>query len=199
MRSCREKTILYVKPSFWILISLFLLTVPLKLVLAWITAAGIHELFHVAALKAHHVKVYSIKISFLGAELETEPLLNRTEFFCALAGPLGSILLILLYRFVPTIAFFAFVQTVSNTVPIGNRDGSRILRCILVGTLGQNRGMKFHNHITACTKWFIFIILSYICLVFKFMLPVLTVLFIYLLKIPCKAGKQIVQYKHLNE
>lgn len=194
MRSCRDKTIICVKPSFWILISLFLLTVPLKLVLAWITAAGIHELFHVAMLIIHHSKIRSVQISFFGAILETEPLSVRTELLCALAGPLGSALLILLYRFIPTIAFFAFIQTVSNIVPIGNRDGSRILRCVLVGTFGQNRGSKLHNRVTTCTKWFMFFILSYICAIFKFMLPILAVLLFYLLKIPCKAGKQIVQY-----
>lgn len=198
MRICRNEIVLYIRPVFWLLLSFCLLTIPIKFIAAWLLAAGFHELCHITVLHLCRVRIYCIKIGFTGAEIETEPLSNRTEFYSALAGPFGSIALILLRRYFPTIAFFAFVQAVSNTLPVGNRDGSRILRCLFVKCFGSVRGLKILGCISTGIRWLIAFIFFYICMMLKFVLPMLVVMLFYLIKIPCKAGKQIVQYKHLK-
>lgn len=194
MRSCHDRLAIVVKPSFWLVLAVCLLVVPLKLVIAWMIAAAFHEMCHIAVLRFCRVNINGIRIGFLNTEIETEPLFNRAEFLCALAGPVGSVLLISLHRFVPTIAFFAFIQALSNIIPVDNRDGGRIMRCLLVKCFGLIRGLRFYNYTVVGVKWLSCLFFVYICIVFKFILPILLMVLFYLVKIPCKARKQIVQY-----
>lgn len=198
MHICRSKAVVYVRPSFWVVLSLCLLTVPLKLVAAWLFAALFHELCHIAVLHICRIDIHGVRIGFLGAAIETEPVSNKIEFFSAIAGPAGSVVLIFLYKYFPTIAFFALVQTVSNVIPVGNRDGSRILRCLFVKCLGPIQGSKMHGFISTGVKWLVVCLFISVCILLKFVLPMMAVMLYYLLKIPCKARKQIVQYKHLK-
>lgn len=198
MQICRSKITVNIRPSFCLALSVCLLAVPLKIVVAWLLAAVFHELCHITVLYIFRVKIYSIKIGFLGAEIETEPVSTKIEFYAALAGPVGSVILIFLYRCFPTISFFALIQTVSNMFPFGERDGHRMLRCMLVKYFGPVYGARIFIKISIVVKLLIMLILLYICIVLKFLLPIVIVLLAYMVKIPCKAGKQIVQYKHLK-
>lgn len=117
-----------VEGSAWILFAVLILLLPLNWVLASVTAATVHELFHLFFLKLSRVPVYSLRIGGRGALLETGTMESRQEFFCALAGPMGSLMLILLLRILPRTALCGLVQGIFNLIPLGESDGARILQ-----------------------------------------------------------------------
>lgn len=111
--------------------ALLLLTVPLQWLAAALTAAAVHELCHVLAIRLTGGKIHGFHIGLRGAVLDTSPMGDRQEFFCALAGPIGSFLLTFLFRRFPRLALCGFVQGFFNLLPLWPMDGGRILRALL--------------------------------------------------------------------
>ncbi len=106
-----------------------LLFAPFPLVGAILIAAVFHELCHIAALALLGHPVQGISICATGARIRTEPLPAFHEIICALAGPLGALLLLLFARWFPLVAVCALIQSVYNLLPIYPADGGRALRC----------------------------------------------------------------------
>lgn len=104
------------------------LTLPLNWVFSAILAAAFHELSHLLMLRFLGIPIYALRIRAGGAVLDTGPMEPKEELLCALAGPLGSFLLVILIRITPRIAVCAFVQGLFNLIPLGNLDGDRIVR-----------------------------------------------------------------------
>ena len=121
---------LFIAPGTWIVSALMLLILPLNWLLAAATAACFHELCHYFSLRLCCVPVYRIKVSGRGAVIDTAPMNLRQEFFCALAGPLGGLCLLLFLRWIPRIAICGAVQSLFNLLPIYPLDGGRALGCI---------------------------------------------------------------------
>lgn len=119
-------------PGFCIGAALMLMVVPLRWVLALATAAVFHEICHAAALKVCGIRIFGIRISMGGAEISTEPMTTGEEIICALAGPAGSLALLLLLRITPLIALFGLIQGLYNLLPVMPLDGGRVVRGILV-------------------------------------------------------------------
>lgn len=126
----RSKPRILIAPGAWFLGALMLLILPLNWLLAAAAAAFFHELCHYFALLLCAIPVHSVQISGRGAVMDTAPMGLRQEFFCALAGPLGGLCLLLLIRWIPRIAICAGVQSLFNLLPVYPLDGGRALRCL---------------------------------------------------------------------
>ncbi len=107
----------------------------LALPLAWLFAAAIsiviHELCHYAALRLCGAQVYRLRVCATGLEMETSPISPGQEAVCALAGPLGGLLLLLACRHFPRIALCALFHSCCNLLPVYPLDGGRALRTVL--------------------------------------------------------------------
>lgn len=120
-----------VTPGFCILWALLLLVLPLRLLMATAAAAGLHELCHWAAIGLLGGQVRRLRIGAGGMVMETGPMPPRQELVCALAGPVGSLLLVPLYGRFPCLALCGLVQGCFNLLPLYPLDGGRVMSCIL--------------------------------------------------------------------
>lgn len=108
-----------------------LLILPLSFLLSFLIAVLVHEVCHYLVLRIMDVGIYNICIGPFGASMETEPMEPEREVLCALAGPLGSFLLVSLCRIFPVISFCALIQGCFNLFPIYPMDGGRVLAGLL--------------------------------------------------------------------
>lgn len=119
------------KTDFVLAVCLACLLLPLKLVIAWLLAACIHELGHYSALRLTGTAVYRVSVGATGARMETEPMPPWKTVICALAGPLSGLLLVFAFRRLPLLAICGILQSCINLLPLFPMDGGRVLRCLL--------------------------------------------------------------------
>ena len=134
---------LRISGSFFIVAALMLLILPLKWLLAAALAAAVHELFHYLALKLCRCKVLSLQVGTGGAVIETDCISRGKELFCALAGPVGGLTLLLFAKWLPRTAICALVQSAYNLLPLFPLDGGRALRCISQMLLPPKAASRF--------------------------------------------------------
>jgi len=109
----------------------------------------LHELAHAVVARQHNLRISGITLFVFGgvAQLEEEPRTAKAEFLVAIAGPIASFFLAILFFVITTlglssgieslmsvIAYLAlinFVLAVFNLIPAFPLDGGRILRAIL--------------------------------------------------------------------
>lgn len=185
-------------PDACILGAVLLVTVPLPWIAGAFAAAAFHELCHVLAVYALGERIRSFRIGGGGALLELGPVSNGKELLCAAAGPMGSLLLVLLYRRFPRLAACGLIQGCFNLLPVYPMDGGRILQCILRCFLGDRLGERVGESV----QWTVIVLLlaAGIYVSFRYSLGIIptvamiTVIFrILSRKIPCKDGLQRVQ------
>lgn len=141
---------LEISGTSWILGAMLLLVVPLNWLLAAITAAVFHELSHSAAILLLGGKIHGLKILPDGIRMETSPMTVWQEILCSLAGPAGSLLLMLLAKHTPRIALCALVQGCYNLLPVFPLDGGRALRCLLEWLLSPKMA-KMVERVLVCS------------------------------------------------
>ena len=122
---------LEIKPAAFLLPAFLLLVLPWQWVGAAALAASVHEAAHILALKLTGGRVERITIGGSGAVIQTAPMDAVRECICALAGPLSSGLLVLLFRYLPRTALCALVHCLYNLLPLFPLDGGRVLRGLL--------------------------------------------------------------------
>lgn len=182
-----------ITPSACILAAFLLLTVPLRWLLAAWTAAFFHELCHIAAVRACGGSVLGIRVGAGGAVLDTSSMTAGREMFCALAGPFGSFLLLLLLWRIPKLAICGCIQGFYNLLPLYPLDGGRAFRCVFL--LSGEKGKRIIK-VTEKILWGL-IFGSLFLLLFRCSLAVVWICFlcflIILRKSSCKPVRQRVQ------
>lgn len=114
-----------------LLLALCILVLPLQWILALLLAALWHELCHYIAIRLCHGNICGFWVGIGGARLEVHGMTQGQELLCAMAGPVGGLLLLPLARWIPRIAICAAVQSAYNLLPVFPLDGGRALRCVL--------------------------------------------------------------------
>lgn len=188
-----------IEPSFYVGICLLLLLIPLDWVFAWFLAAAFHEMCHILLICLLKYRIYSIKTSITGMTMHTENMKQAHEMIVALAGPVGSLLLLFFARFIPAIALCAMFQSAYNLIPVFPYDGGRALRCFFLSVFPDIIGEKVFVVIENIFLILLGLVTAYFMIRFNLgLFPILMMLSVLLkkriLKIPCKASKQRVQY-----
>ena len=122
---------LRIDPGVWILAALYVLIIPADWLLAAFLAAAVHEVCHLTAVGILGGTCRGIAIGCGGAVIDLAPMEPEKELLCALAGPMGSLLLLVLCHVFPQIAICGLVQGLYNLLPVYPLDGGRALRCFL--------------------------------------------------------------------
>ena len=178
--------------------ALALLMLPIHWIAAAVIAAGVHEACHLIALKLCGCRLAGFSIGSSGATIETEPLSPVAEMICSLAGPLGSLALLLVARWMPHIALCAAVQGIFNLLPVYPLDGGRIIGGLLRLILQNDKRERVSTVIERTCIGLLTVIGIYCTAVLHFgYLPVIIVAFlvmrVFLRKIPCKEAQLAVQ------
>ena len=108
-----------------------ILLLPLNWLGAAILAAMVHELFHFGAVCLFGGRIRSITICGRGVVMVADPMQPLGQLVSTLAGPIGSLSLLLIARWMPRTAICGFVQGIFNLLPLMPLDGGRILQSLL--------------------------------------------------------------------
>ncbi len=185
--------------SAWLLITLALglLVLPLWWVLAAVLAAVWHEACHYFVLRLCGGRAISLKAGLSGASMEVRGLSPAQELVCALAGPVGSLLLLLFARWLPRTAICAGFQGLYNLLPVYPLDGGRAVRCLTELCLPPEIGSKICKCLEQICLLGLVLLALYGCFGLHLGLAPLVVGagIICRIKIPCKPWRNSVQWR----
>ena len=169
-------------------LALMILLLPFRWIAAWFTAAAVHEGCHILAVRLFGGRTVGFSAGVGGARIEAADVGPRGRLWCALAGPAGSLMLVLLFPRFPLVAVCGALQAAWNLLPIYPLDGGKALRCILDRFAN---GADVERGVAAVVTILIWAGAFYCCFALKMgILPMLGALTVLLKtnfgKIPCK-------------
>lgn len=130
-------------------LALMLLVLPMQWVFAAALAAAFHELCHYSAVRLCGGEMRNLRAGVTGVRMEVVGLSAFQELLCSLAGPCGSLLLLIAARWLPRTAVCAGFQGIYNLLPIYPLDGGRAFRCGAELLLSNAMGEK----VCRCIEW----------------------------------------------
>ncbi len=187
-----------VSGGFCILLALGLLLLPLRWLLAAGAAAFFHELCHFCAIVLCSRESVPVGLYSFGARLPLPPMSRGCELMCALAGPLGGLILLLFADVIPRVALCGAFQSVFNLLPVYPMDGGRALQCLLQMCLPPPKAEKAAAYTeTICLTAIFLLGLWGTCMQKLGLLPVsmaaAVILRVKFAKMPCKVGRKRIQ------
>lgn len=174
-----------------------LLWVPVRWMIAWAIAAATHELCHILALKLSGSRIHMIKLDFGGAKIDVQLAPSIKTVFCALAGPVGGLLLLFAYRIAPRTALCALFQSLFNLLPLYPMDGGRALAGLICAVAGEGRALQILPTVEKIVRFLLLLLAVYISIAWHLgLLPVMVCMLLLLRSknIPCKRSPYRVQY-----
>ena len=148
-------------PQFFLFLAILLMIIPVRWLLCWLTAAGLHEIFHLIALKICGYPIRSVSVGAFGVKIDTDTDRGIKGVFCALAGPLAGFILLLFVRRIPMIALCGLFQSVANLVPVYPLDGGRALNNLLYLIFPDHRADLITRYIERGIWFILFVICVY--------------------------------------
>jgi len=146
---------LSIPPGALLIWSLLLFTLDRRESIALLLAVSVHELGHMAAMKAMGIELHTLGLEFCGLKMEYdghETLLKQAA--AAAAGPAaGLILALLLSRFggerAALAAGLSLLLSLFNLIPVPPLDGGTLSLIILCALFGKERGERLQQAISA--------------------------------------------------
>ncbi len=111
--------------GFFVFMAVGVLLIPFPWFAAWVFAAAVHELCHILCLHLCGYQILSVEIGLSGAKIETDAQSGFGMVACAMAGPVGGLLLFALIHVCPRIALCGLIQSLYNLLPVYPLDGGR--------------------------------------------------------------------------
>ena len=143
---------------------------PIQWVFAMILAGAIHEFCHIAVIYLLNETVYALRVGARGAVIETAQMPPRKELLCAIAGPVGSALLLLTVRWFPRLAICGAVHCIYNLLPLFPFDGGRVLHSIIYLACSPVRSERIWKHTQMLLRFAIVGICVYLAIKFGWMI-----------------------------
>ena len=130
MRCWSMGTPVEISGSACILLALLILVLPADWLLAAFLAAAIHEMCHWLAVRTLGGEIYHFRMGSTGAVMQSSPMEAWKQLLCILAGPIGSLSIVLFSEYLPKTALCGLVQGLFNFLPVEPLDGGRAVSCI---------------------------------------------------------------------
>lgn len=186
-----------VDPVIYIWLASLLLFLPFDWVVSAFTAALFHELCHIAVLIILGGKINRIRVTVSGCVIESSSAGFSSMLCSILAGPVGSIALVLFCRGMPKLAVCGLFHGVYNLLPFSSLDGGHILFLIFSRICPKNAeiivlwiGRCVYAFIFAGIAWFLTAVKIPVSLAIIYILGCIR---LFPRKIPCKQPQIKVQ------
>lgn len=141
-----------------IFLAALVILLPLQWVGAVLLAVAVHELCHAFAIYLLGGSIECVLISGRGIVMKTQPMSGIREIVSAMAGPLGSLCLLLFVRWLPRTAVCGLVHALYNMIPVLPMDGGRVLHGIIFGLLAPPNAEKLQRWILRGTVFVIILL-----------------------------------------
>ncbi len=187
-----------IESAAYLWLAALLLFLPLDWVLSAFTAAVIHEICHILAVRLMKGNIRKISISTCGCLIESSIDGEWHSILSILAGPAGSLSLLFLRRILPQITVCGLIQGLYNLLPLLPLDGGHALQ-VLLNSLCPKKAEKILLWTGRMVCMFLFFAVIWLVTVLDSGVTVVLISAVWIIrlfprKIPCKAPKIGVQW-----